>query len=175
MEKYKFGNLPTFEEFLIEAGEGKYALFANKSGDTFWGDFGAGILPISKTTGKILVAYRSAYVNEPHTWGVWGGKLDVEDDNKLIDAAKREFKEESGYKGSVDLYPAFIFKSPNGSFEYYNFIGIVGKEFIPNLDWETETFKWVTYDELINLNNKHFGLEALLKDKKSHDIIKKYS
>ena len=52
----------------------------------------------------------------------------------------------------------------DGSFSYYNFFGIVQKEFSPSLNWETESFKWMTYDELLALPRKHFGLVALLKN-----------
>ena len=38
----------------------------------YWGKKGAGILPICKETKRLLVPFRSGYVLEPHTWGVWG-------------------------------------------------------------------------------------------------------
>lgn len=64
-------------KYIIE----EFASFTNSSGDYFWGDVAAGILPISKSTGRILLNLRSKYVNEPITYGVYGGKLDHEDLN----------------------------------------------------------------------------------------------
>lgn len=161
--KFKYFN----ENVQDEIGFGAGASFANDAGERFWGNLGAGVLPICTKTKRILLAYRSAYVNEPHTWGVFGGKLDegVQDED-LAQVALREFREESGYEGEINLTPAYIFKRPN--FEYHNFLGIVDAEFEPELDWETESTKWVNYQELIDIYPKHFGLKDLLK----HDLAK---
>jgi len=35
------------------------------------------------------------------------------------------------------------------------------------LDWESQGYKWLTYDELKMLNNKHFGLATLLRESSS--------
>lgn len=141
--------------------EGEYDLYDNDAGDKFWGNIGAGILPIAKDTGRILLPYRSKYVNEPHTWGVWGGKIEPGEEPKS--AALREFKEETAYAGEIKLIDAYIFKK--STFSYYNFIGIVEHEFVPRLDWETESFKWFSLSEIYNLD-LHFGLEDLLKNSK---------
>lgn len=155
-----------------EIFEAEYDVFSNKAGEDFWGDTGAGILPICRTTGRLLVAYRSEYVNEPHTWGIVGGKLD-DGEKDVEDAAKRELQEELGYDGKFELVPAYVFKSKGGGFEYHNFIGIVEEEFEPTFDWETEKAEWMTLDQLMKLKPKHFGLETLIKE--SGDIIKKYA
>lgn len=135
--------------------------FQNKSGETFWGDRGAGVLPICLSTGKILVAYRSADVNEPHTWGIFGGMID--EDETPHEAARRELEEESGYSGKFKIIPAHVYRSPKGGFAYFNFLGIVESEFQAEFDWETENAKWMTLDELEKLKPKHFGLVELLK------------
>lgn len=155
-----------------EKNRGEFEVFANSSGDEFWGDAGAGILPICSATGRVLVAYRSKYVNEPHTWGVFGGKLDDPKETPE-EAAKRELTEESGYEGDFEIVPAFVFKTPNNTFEYHNFIGVVEEEFNPTFDWETESAKWVTLAELKALRPKHFGLKALMEN--SMSIISKYA
>jgi len=138
----------------------------------YWGHLGAGILPICKETKRLLVPFRSGYVLEPHTWGVWGGKIDLGEEDEYertlsVDAsveaaAKREFVEESEYDGEIKLIPAYVYR--DGSFAYHNFFGLVDYEFEPVLNWETESFKWMTYDELLALPKKHFGLVALLKN-----------
>lgn len=149
----------------------KYDEFSNKSGEDFWGDVGAGILPVCTSTGRALVAYRSEYVNEPNTYGIWGGKLD-DGETDPVEAAKRELVEESGYNGKFEIVPAYVFNSPGGGFTYHNFIGVVDHEFKPTFDWETQSAKWVTYAELIRIKPKHFGLQLLIDN--SSDIIKKY-
>lgn len=164
-----------FEQFEHDSVNKGNEVFTNVSdGGNFWGTVGAGILPICKETKRILIAYRSSYVNEPHTYGIWGGKLDDQETNDPKEGARVEFTEESGYNGNVELIDAFIFNKKNSEgnvvFTYHNYIGIIDEEFEPTLDWETESSKWVTLDELLSIPNKHFGLEALLNN--SLDIIK---
>ena len=166
------------KKFNEMVGSGDYASFHNKSGENFWGNCGGGILACCLKTGRILLAYRSLYVNEPHTYNLIGGKIDEEDgevQSDIEDVVKREFTEEAGYSGDIHLIPAYIFETPNKSFKYYNFIGLVDDEFTPELDWETESFRWVTFDEMMEIEPKHFGLQGLLNDPKSMQTIKKYA
>lgn len=158
--------IKTFEYF----GDGAHAAYDNDAGEAFWGNIAAGCLPISTETKRILVCYRSSYVNEPNTMGLWGGK--VEEGDKLEDTVINEFEEETGYRDYIELIPAFIFRNNNRTFEYHNFIGIIDKEFKPTLNWESDGYKWVTFDELLKLRNKHPGLKLLLKDDKTIRIIK---
>lgn len=60
-----------------------------------------------------------------------------------------------------------MFINKNKTFEYHNFLTIIEDEFTPKLNWESECYKWVTFDELLKLNKKHPGLELLLKDNNS--------
>ena len=165
----------SYKKFLENIGTGTHASFTNDAGDSFWGNVGGGVLPICTETKRILLPYRSAYVNEPHTWGVWGGKIDEEygqSEDDIMDVVKREFTEESGYDGHIELITAYIFETSNKSFKYFNFIGLLSEEFEPELNWETESYKWVTFDELLKIKSKHFGLIGLLE----HDLdkIKRY-
>lgn len=114
------------------------------------------------------MSYRSAYVNEPHTWGIWGGKLDDDEvQSEIKDVVRREFREETGFDcNCFELVPLYIYQSSDGNFKYYNFLGLFEDEFTPRLDWETEKFKWMTWDELMKLRPKHFGLKELLKKDK---------
>jgi 8-oxo-dGTP pyrophosphatase MutT (NUDIX family) len=137
----------------------------------YWGKKGAGILPICKKTKRLLIPFRSGYVFEPFTWGVWGGKIDLGVDDEFerthsVDvsvehAAQREFVEETEYDGSIHLIPAYVYR--DGDFAYHNFFGLVDYEFEPVLNWETDSYKWMTYEDLQVLPKKHFGLVALLK------------
>ena len=160
-------NLKTFEFF----GDGEFAIFSNDSGEKFWGNYAAGSIVLSKKTKRFLLNYRSKYVNEPNVYGLWGGK--VEDEDSIESTVLYELYEESNYNGIiVDLIPLFLFKNKNKTFEYHNFLAIIEDEFTPKLNWESEGYKWLTFDELLKLNKKHPGLELLLKDNNSIKIIK---
>ena len=130
----------------------------------YWGSMAAGIMPVCSSTGRVLIAFRSAHVNEPHTWGTIGGKLDIDEgiDETIEEAALRELVEETEYDGDMDMRKAYVFT--DGSFSYHNFFGVVSEEFEPQLNWETERFEWMTFRELKQLSPKHFGLSALLKN-----------
>jgi 8-oxo-dGTP pyrophosphatase MutT (NUDIX family) len=156
----------TFEYF----GDGEFADFDNDADEKFWGNVAAGCLPICTSTKRILLNYRSIYVNEPHTWSVSGGK--IEDDEDIEYGARRELYEETGYNKNIKMIPIFIFRNENKTFEYHNFIGIIDNEFKPKLNWESEDFKWLTFDELLNIEPKHPGLELLLNDEYSLNVIK---
>lgn len=130
----------------------------------FWGKVGAGGLILSKNTGKFLLAHRSSYVEQPDTWGIWGGAINKKTTPKQ--AVKEEIMEETGYTGKLSLIPLYIFIDPKGSgFKYYNFLAIVEDEFTPQLNWETSEYKWCTFGEWPN--PLHFGLKALLNDSES--------
>lgn len=133
----------------------------------FWGTAGAGILPIAKDTGRIMLGLRSQAVDQPGEWGTIGGAIDAKEDPAT--AAKREMEEETKYKGKVDLKKAYVFKK--SGFKFHNFIGIVPKEFEGRPDWETDRFNWFSIDDLPN--NLHFGVTGLLKN--SAALIKKYT
>lgn len=123
----------------------------------FWGNQGAGCIFLAKDTKRILLPYRSSMVLQPHTWGVWGGAIDNNEDP--VTAVKREATEETGYKGPVTLIP--LAKFQKDKFQYHNFLAIVDTEFIPILQWETEKYKWVTYGDWPT--PLHFGLQYLIK------------
>jgi 8-oxo-dGTP pyrophosphatase MutT (NUDIX family) len=138
---------------VVESG-----VFTNDAGRPFWGNQGAGLLVICKGTGHILLPLRSANVNEPGTYGVWGGKIDADEDP--IRAAKREFREESGYSGPMHLVRAHVFKTDG--FSYHNFVAFVPSEFVPRLGWETESAEWVSLDGFLEKSERfHFGLREL--------------
>lgn len=150
--------IKTFRQF-NEAAD-----YSNSGGQNFWGDIGAGVLPFCIETKRFLVAFRSEDVNEPHTFGILGGALDEIIDNNVKDTATREFKEETEYDGDLELIPLYVYK-------VHNFLGIIPHEFEPVIDWETEYCEWITYDELIKLHPKHFGLKALL-DNSTNEILR---
>lgn len=161
-------NIIKFFEYF---GDGEYAQYDNKFNSTFWGNMAAGCLPFAITTKRFLLCFRSKYVNEPHTYGLWGGKVD--NDDNIISTIKKELYEESGFNSNINLIPIFVYENAEKTFKYHNFIGIIKNEFTPILNWESDDYKWVTYNELLDITHKHPGLDLLLKDKKTLSIIKK--
>ena len=150
----------------------------------YWGISGAGILPFCEKTKRFLPNLRSAQVMQPNTYGIFGGGIlfrdlvnfGIKSHEELLQTpeafkihAKKELEEESGFSGSIKLENLFIYKDDVCDFHYYNFLGIVNEEFKPQAqkdsDWETTgKDRWVTYNELIELEPKHFGLTALIKN-----------
>jgi 8-oxo-dGTP pyrophosphatase MutT (NUDIX family) len=168
----------TFRQFL----EGAYA---NERGCNYWGDAGSGVLPIAKNTGKFLVSHRGAHVNEGGTFGIFGGGIfirqyrlkDVEElikSNIPKEHAQEELREETGYNGPIDLKEIYVYKdmkkSPQGlpcNFYYWNYIGIVPEEFPVRPEAESQWEEggesgWLTYEELMRVEPKHFGLKEVL-------------
>ncbi len=105
----------------------------------FFGTAGAGCLIVARDTGRFLLSHRSQHVEQPNSWGNWGGAIDSGEDPR--EAAKREVHEEAGYSGKMDLYPMFVFTK--GTFRYSNFLAVVDSEFKPKIDWESQGYKWV--------------------------------
>ena len=132
----------------------------------FWGAQGAGCLFFARSTRRFLVAHRSRAVEQPGTWGTWGGAVDRGEDP--VAAVKREAHEEAGYTGHVEVEPLYVFRK--NDFRYYNFLLIVDDEFEPRLDWENQGFRWVELGEWPT--PLHFGMTALLADPASTQKLK---
>ncbi len=139
----------------------------------YWGKQGAGTLAIATDIGKWLVALRGPKTYEPNTWANIGGKIDDDEVGAIAPehAAKREFFEEMDYTGPMKLYPAYVWVSPekdetgNPKFIYHNFIGeIVKGTWEPKINWETSRVAWVDYEGLMEIEPKHYGLTALIKN-----------
>jgi 8-oxo-dGTP pyrophosphatase MutT (NUDIX family) len=133
-----------------------------RSKEGFWGKKGAGVLIYCSATKRFLLGLRSSTVDEPNTWGLFGGAVDENENSNR--AAIRELEEEIGYTGEVILRTLDIFRK--GDFAFHNFLGIVPQEFKPNLDWENKTAKWFLLKDFPE--NLHFGLKRLvplLKDR----------
>jgi 8-oxo-dGTP pyrophosphatase MutT (NUDIX family) len=135
----------------------------------FFGRAGAGCLFMARDTGRFLLAHRSAHVEQPGTFGSWGGAID-EGENP-VEAVKREAREEAGYEGEIHIEPMFVFAKD--AFRYYNFLVIVDTEFKPVLDWETDGFKWCEFG--VWPSPLHFGLLSLFKDAASVALMQKYA
>lgn len=142
-------------------------------------NWGAGIMPICKKTGKILLQKRGAKIVYPNQWCTFGGK--GEEGESHEQAARREFKEESGYKGRISNLK-LIDTHRRPSFTFYNYICLVSDEFkvttinkvtdanhveVSDAQWcDFKEKKWGLKGQL------HFGLKRLMNSKKKE--IEKY-
>lgn len=152
-----------------------------KTYESFWGSEASGVLPICKKTNRILIGLRSYWVDQPFTWGNFGGAIGLghygNNEERLSpeENAEKEFREETGFEGNIELIPSYVFEK--GSFKYYNYIGLVDDEFEMNRlnmnHVEVSEIKWVTLDELIKNEDLHFGIQSLLDNNISqiHTII----
>ncbi len=141
----------------------------------FWGNMGAGAIFMAKDTGRILLAHRSQYVEQPNTWGVWGGAIDKGE--RPVVAAAREAQEEAGITPAPkNIIPLYVFSHESG-FKYFNFLILVDNEFVPRSGdkhaWETQGYEWTQLDALPS--PLHFGVENLLNDANSNKIISELS
>jgi len=114
---------------------------------------GAGVLPIAQSSGKILLGMRTE-----GEWAGWGGE--AEEGENAQQTAEREFREETGYKGVVSLFPDYI--REDSKITFHNFIGIVPDQFAPVINHEHLFADWFSLEELDELK-KHPGLTALLR------------
>lgn len=153
---------------VLEKGEDDLEHRKAKNETGFWGRKGAGAIVRSRKTGRILLPLRShRLTSEPLTWGTWGGAIDSNENEG--DAAIRELREESGYKGPVKLTPMAVFEK--GPFKYHNFLAEVDDEFHPSLDWENDDARWFHPHELHGLNNLHFGVKNLINHPPSRQLM----
>lgn len=123
----------------------------------FWGRRGAGCLFYALSTGRFLIAMRSDLVEEPYTWGTWGGAVDL--GKTAEETVRREVWEEAGYGEKFDLVHVHTFSHESG-FVYENFIAIVEEEFEPTLDEETADYLWAKEGDWPS--DLHFGMVDLI-------------
>ena len=151
---------------LLDLFEGDEEHFDALRKTGFFGKMGAGCVFLARDTGRLLLAHRSESVEQPHTWGGWGGAVNSGETPEQ--AVRREVGEEASYHGHYELQPLFVFSS--GTFRYYNYLVIVDEEFTPHLDWETQGFRWCEWGEWPE--PLHFGLVSLFSDPASAAKIK---
>jgi 8-oxo-dGTP pyrophosphatase MutT (NUDIX family) len=111
----------------------------------------AGILPISSSTGRVLLARRGSDVVHPNTWAAWGGKVDVEaGDIDFMDCAIREFHEESRIEEPYTLVNDFIHVYEDDEVLFITYLGVFEFEPVPNIEVEGEAkdYGWFDIDAL---------------------------
>jgi len=134
----------------------------------------AGVFVISTKTKQILLGKRSAEDAEAGTWGLITFNLNKQINNNehAKIESERLFSDETGYMGELTLNEVYVNQS-NG-FTFYNYVGLVGDEFMPQPNWEIEKYQWFSWNELFEANPKklHYGVK-LLKDNVMEEL-KKY-
>lgn len=121
-------------------------------------NWGAGVLAIARRAtlcpGRpILLGQRSRNVRSPLTWGPLGGW--AEPGEEPAETAAREFREEGGYAGPVELLPDSHWEHRLGVwpffyFTFHTFVGLVDDQFPPDRvqQWEVAEARWVSLDEI---------------------------
>ena len=156
-------------EEIFEEDETEHFAALDRTG--FYGNQGAGCVFLAQDTKRFLLAHRSSAVEQPGTWGVWGGAINAREDPKT--SATREAEEESGYSGQIKMIPLYVFEAKkNGKvvFKYFNFLAVIPTEFTPRLNWESQGFQWCEFGSWPS--PLHFGVSAVLNDAASVQKMK---
>lgn len=110
----------------------------------------AGVLPICKKTGRILIVRRGHDQDQPGEWACFGGGFDHDLDRTPKDTAKREFREESRYKGKYMLSKSPLHVQKTNHIDFYTFMGVFDEEFTPDIESEGEAidYGWFFPEEM---------------------------
>jgi 8-oxo-dGTP pyrophosphatase MutT (NUDIX family) len=90
----------------------------------------AGIIPICKNTGRILLCRRNYEGSFPGHWSLFGGTFE-EVDRMPKETAKREFSEETKYDKGYSISSSPIDTNSNNFVTYYTYVGLFDDEFEP--------------------------------------------
>ena len=102
----------------------------------------SGCIFLSTDTGRVMLQQRSGTVNQPRTWGFFGGK--AEGDERPVQTLYREIEEEVGLVPDIKkVVSVNKFTSPNKQFVYHTFVVTVQEEFTPILNNESDGYCWV--------------------------------
>lgn len=141
---------------------------------------GAGIFPIAKETGRILLGRRSFGPEHtyPNCWGLFGGTYEEEDGQPKV-TAKREFYEETKCEDPYMISDTPLYIQDTNHNTYYTYVGIFNKEFEPYVAGEDKhsqehlDYGWFTLDELLKVPDANMipNLKEIIENKK--DTIKR--
>ena len=107
---------------------------------------GVGAIIVSEESGKVMTVLRSPHESHPGTWTFAGGKVEVNE--AIVDALLRELEEELNLTKIKKILPLHSYQSRSKDFIYDTYIVLVGKEFIPDLNWENSGYAWTDIDGL---------------------------
>lgn len=107
---------------------------------------GAGALVYDASQNKFLIGLRSQKSSNPHTWSVFGGR--IEDGENPRGTALRELQEETGFKGfPKQLELLYKYTDLSSGFIYYTYLIVITVPFNVRLNEEHTKYKWVSVDE----------------------------
>jgi len=128
----------------------------------------AGCLIHARDTNNWLFVLRGEYVDNPHTWGIPGGRGSARED--YVTTAIRETLEEINYDvADCPMKMIYALKTEWPMSIYKVYAVQVEKQFKPILDWESAEYKWCGLDDLPT--PLHWGLDAMLNSDKSAEIL----
>ena len=133
---------------------------------------GAGLIGIDPQSKQVLLGKRSKNITDPNVWAIIGGGR--EKGETPIDTAKREFVEETGYKGG--FYDFKLLKSQESNhppLKYAVYVCYLDY-FKPIKNNETEKFQWYSLDEVSSVEPAHFGLKMVLDDENCVNMMGSY-
>lgn len=131
----------------------------------------AGACIIAKDTKRILLQQRSTESSYPRTWGLFGGK--VENNENVSQGLLRELKEEISLDPIIDIekvYPLDQYHSRDKSFSYYTFVIVIQQEFVPTLNSESGGYAWINHNYIPK--PLHPGTRRTLFSKNKLSIVK---
>ncbi len=115
-----------------------------KGGGRYWGKAGAGILFTDGNS--VLLLRRADGTDNPHTWGLPGGKADG--DESPMANAHREVREETGLS-SIPGRRIEDFEHKDGHHRWTTFLYRVDEPFdVPQLSDEHEDWSWFDLEDL---------------------------
>ena len=132
----------------------------------------AGVLPICKSTGRIMLIRRGQHQSQAGTWAAFGGKFEKGEDRNPKDTAIREFTEESGYKGKFKISSSPLDVHETTHLAFYTFVGLFDTEFVPDLgpSEEASDYGWFYLNEFPSELHKGVS-EMFIKNKKTLENI----
>jgi len=135
------GDREVYNRYLTRLGRG--VLTRDEDQESHVGTF---FLPYNPRAQEFFLVHHK----KAGSWIAPGGHVDTGE--SIMDALRREVKEETGFDGEIHFIQFPLGKKDKTQFMFYNFIGIVDEEFKPNPSkqwaWETQKWEWFKPDKL---------------------------
>ena len=110
-----------------------------------------------------------------NNWAMFGGKFDKKLDKGPKDTAKREFSEESGFKGDYQITKDAFHIFEDNHISFYTFLGIFEEEFVPcGVDHAREhsDFGWFELNKMPENLHHELGNMMIMKHKELETEIR---